>query len=461
MATLYLAKIIGPSEFGLASILGVIYYLGISIADSGMSNSLMRTKDCDSDDYGTVLITNILFGAGIYVFLLLITPFISDFYAISKLKIILPIYSIGILLSSVKSVYVAYQMKNFEYKKMFLLNIPGSVVSIIIAIIISRFHFGIWSIISLFLINQSISLILFVFYSGWKTKFVINKVKFKTHFNFGYKISISSFINTLFENVYQLIIGKYFSIRLTGIYDRSYSLGNYPISILSTVLSKVTLPIFVNYIEDVKQLKSKFRDTIKLVFISTCFLVGVLLIVIPFLINNFMGPHWRESIDIFKILCLGLVLYPIHSMNINILNVYGRSDLLLKLEIVKKILQLLLIYSFYRFGVFGLVYSVVFHSYISLFINLHYTKKILGYSFFNQFIDLFPTLVVGVISIFISFYFFSGYQMSALLLNFQLLIFIILFCCFIYYFERISFRYIKVNIFIPIINKIKILNIRC
>ena len=454
--TLYLAKIIGPTEFGIASILGVIYYLGLSVADSGMSNSLMRTKNCNDTDYSTVLMTNIFFGIVIYLFILLITPFASNFYAILKLTYILPVYGIGILLSSIKSVYVTYEMKNFEYKKMFLLNMPGSLIASIVAIILGRLGFGIWSIISLFLINQLISLVLFIAFSGWKTKFVLDKAKFKTHFNFGYKISISSFINTLFENIYQLIIGKYFSIRMTGIYDRAYTLGNYPISILSTVLSKVTLPIFVNYTDDLVQLRSKFRNAIKLVFFTTCFVVGALLIVIPSLLHSFMGPQWEESINIFKILCLGLVLYPIHSMNINVLNVYGRSDLLLKLEIIKKFLQIFLIFVFYKYGIFGLVYSIVFHSYISLVINLYYTNKLLGYSFINQFMDLFPTLIGSIITILISIYIFNGHYIGISLLSFQILVYIILFSIVSYYIDRVSFNYIKENILVSIINKIKI-----
>lgn len=441
--TLYLAKIIGPTEFGLASILGVIYYLGLAVSDSGMSNSLMRSKECDDTDYGTVLMTNLLFGLFIYILLLILAPAISGFYDSPKLITLLPIYGLGIVLSSLKSVYIAFMMKNFEYKRMFILNIPGNVVSIIVAVILSNYGFGIWSIVALFLSNQFVSLILFYLFSGWKTIFILNKVKFKFHFGFGYKLSISAFINTVFENIYQLIIGKYFSLRMTGIYDRAFTLGNYPISILSTVLSKVTLPIFVNYVDDIKLFREKFRETIKLVSFVSCFVTGLILIVVPFVIREYMGVEWIDSIRIFEILTLGLLFNPIHSMNLNILNVYGRSDIFLMLEVVKKVAQIFSIIICYQFGIIGLVAGFVGLSFFSLFVNLFYTQYFIKYSLFTQFLDIIPNIVAGFLSLILSKYFLQGQRETF----FTLVIEVVLFVC-VYYLlsfisNRFSFYYTK------------------
>jgi O-antigen/teichoic acid export membrane protein len=441
--TLYIAKIIGPAEFGLASILGVIYYLGLAVSDSGMSNSLMRTKECDDADYGTVLMTNLIFGLFIYLLLLFLTPIISEFYNSPKLLSLLPVYGFGILLSSFKSVYIAFMMKNFEYKRMFLLNIPGNIFSIILAIILSKYGYGVWSIIALFLSNQLISLILFYLFSGWKTVFVLNKSKFKFHFNFGYKLSISAFINTIFENIYQLIIGKYFSIRMTGIYDRAFTLGNYPISILSTVLSKVTLPLFVNYANDIVLFKEKFRETIKLISFVTCFVTGVILIIVPFMIKHYMGVQWMESIKIFEILCLGLLFNPIHSMNLNILNVYGRSDIFLMLEVIKKGVQVVSIIVCYQFGIVGLVIGFVGLSVFSLLVNLYYTQYFLKYSVFNQLLDIMPNILAGFLCFLISKYILNGQIMNVYLLGIQVIIFVSLFYFLSFFSNKLSFYYVK------------------
>ena len=437
--TLYIAKIIGPEEFGIASILGVIYYLGLAISDSGMSNSLMRTKECDDNDYGTVLVSNILFGIFIYLIILFFTPIISKFYNSPKINFLLPFYGFGILLSSFKSVYIAYMMNNFEYKRMFFLNIPGNLISIIISLLLISFNYGIWSIIFLFLTNQLISLLLFICFSGWKTKFKLDKYKFKSHFNFGYKLSLSAVINTFFENIYQLIIGKYFSIRMTGIYDRSFTLGNYPTSILSTVISKVTLPLFVNYANEESLFKEKFSQVIKLAAFTTCYFTSFALILVPFIIQNYMGKEWLDSIHIFEVLSIGLLFYPIHSLNLNILNVYGRSDIFLMLEIIKKVLQIFTIILSYQYGINGLVIGFVVLSILSLLINLFYTQYFIKYKISDQLFDILPNIIAGIISLFILKYFINWQIISLNFLIIQILIFSILYFFLSYFLNKSAF----------------------
>lgn len=441
--TLYIAKIIGPEEFGIASIMGVIYYLGLAISDSGMSNSLMRTKECDDKDYGTVLVSNILFGIFIYLIILLFTPSISKFYNSPKIIFLLPIYGVGILLSSFKSVYIAYMMKNFDFKRMFLLNIPGNLISIIVAFLFCSFNYGIWSIIFLFLTNHLISLLLFIVFSGWKTKFSLNKNKFNFHFNFGYKLSISAVINTFFENIYQLIIGKYFSLQMTGIYDRAFTLGNYPISILSTVISKVTLPLFVNYSNDMSLFKEKFSQVIKMTAFTTCFITSFALILVPFVIQNYMGKEWFDSIPIFEVLCLGLLFYPIHSLNLNILNVYGRSDIFLMLEIIKKVLQIFTIIVGYQFGITGLVIGFVVLSILSLLINLFYTQYFIKYKIRDQLFDILPNLLAGIISLIISKYITNGQIMSFYSMIIQIVIFSFFYFLLCFFLNKTAFFHIK------------------
>lgn len=440
--TIYIAKIIGPTEFGLASILGVIYYLGISISDSGMSNSLMRTKVCDDSDYGTVLITNLIFGFVVYIFLIAVSPLISSFYNVFKLRLLLPVYGLGIILSSCKSVYIAHMMKNFRYKRMFLLNFPGNLISIILAIALSMAGYGIWSIVWLFLANQIISLILFIIFAGWKTKININKQKFSYHFNFGYKLSISSFFNTVFENIYQLIIGKYYSIRMTGIYDRAFTLGNYPISILSTVISKVTLPLFADHLNDKEIFKNKFMEAIKLVSFAASFFTFLILIVVPFSIENYMGSQWDESIIIFKILCFGLLLYPIHSLNLNILNVYGRSDIFLMLEVIKKFVQIVLIAICYQYGINGLAISFVALSFVSLVINLYYTNYFIGYRIINQLLDIVPNIIVGGISLILSSLILMVFETTLFVLIIKVLVFTTFYCALSFVGNKASVVYI-------------------
>ena len=442
LITMYIAKMIGPEEFGLASILSIIYYLGLALSDSGMSNSLLRTKICDDVDYSTVLITNLVFGFFVYGILCIGAPLISSFFSNVKLVSLVPVYSLGILLASFKSVYIAFMMKHFEYRKMFFINLPGNLISIILSIALSNNGFGIWSIVCLFLSNQLISFILLFLYSGWRTKINVSWLKFKYHFNFGYKLSISAFINTVFENIYQLIIGRYYSIRMTGIYDRAYTLGNYPISILSTVISKVTLPEFANNIDDPLALRNKFRISIMAVSLISSLVTFSILTIVPYLIRNFMGIAWSESIPIFKILCLGLFFYPIHAMNLNVLNIYGRSDIFLALEIIKKFVQIGAIMAFYSFGMNGLAYSFVVLSFVSFFTNTYYTQKYIGYTIYRQGLDIVLNLLVGIVAYLISASIFLLLGLSFPILLLQLFIFLLLFIVGSYNINKIIYVFI-------------------
>lgn len=450
--TLYVARMIGPTEFGLASILTVVYYLGLAISDGGMSNSLLRSKHCDDKDYGTVFLANIFFGVVIYSLLVLFTPFIATFYKAPKLISVLPIYSLGIILSSFKSVHIAYLMKNFDYKRMFILNMPGGILSIVVTVYLTKVGAGVWSVVALFLVNQLVSFITFVFFSGWKTSFKYDKSSFKKHFYFGYKISIASFINTFFENLYQLLIGKYFSIRMTGIFDRAFSLGNYPVSILSTVFSRVTLPLFAEMSDDIASLKQKLKESVKLVFFVSCYVVSTLILVVPYFISTFLGHQWDDAINIFKILCIGLVLYPIHTINLNVLNVFGRSDLLLKLEVIKKALQIILILLSYKLGIMGLILSFVLLSVSSFFINSYYAQKYVGYNIYAQIKDLLPNLLFAFICL-------KGVNLfeyttapNITIIVLETVVFSFLYYLFSFFFNRAAFVYIK-GLATPIIKK--------
>jgi teichuronic acid exporter len=208
-------------------------------------------------------------------------------------------------------------------------------------------------------------------------------------------------------------------------------------------LSKVTLPLFVNYVDDIILFKEKFRETIKLISFVTCFVTGVIFLIVPFMIEHYMGTQWMESIKIFEILCLGLLFNPIHSMNLNILNVYGRSDIFLMLEIIKKGVQIVVIIVCYQFGITGLVIGFVGLSVFSLFVNLYYTQYFIKYSVFTQLLDIIPNIFVGFLCIVISKYIMLNQLMSLYLLGIQVIVFVSLYYLLSYFSNKLSFYYVK------------------
>jgi O-antigen/teichoic acid export membrane protein len=208
---------------------------------------------------------------------------------------------------------------------------------------------------------------------------------------------ISAQINTIFENIYNILIGKFYSVQTLGYYERAYTLNNYPISILSLIISKVSLPLFSQIADDKEKLGEVYKKIVLMAFYITApIMLGALALAKP-LFELVLGKQWLPAVPLFQILCLSYILYPIHSLNINILTAFGKSGLFLKLEIYKKIVLVILVIIGVNFGIYGLVWSSVVSSVVSLFINTYYTGHLISYTTLKQLRDLLPTLIMAVI----------------------------------------------------------------
>lgn len=397
--TIILAGVLGPKEFGILGIIMVFVSIGNNLIDSGMSTSLMRMDNPTELDYSTVFYTGFSISLFVYILVFFFSPFIAEFYEITVLSNVLRIYCLGFFISPLKSLYIIRLSKQLDFKKISLLNIPGNIISVLIAVWLGFNGYGIWSLVWLFLVNQVLSTLLYIIALP-KIKFMhFDKQNFKYHFNFGYKLLLSAQLNVFFENIYNLIIGKYYSIAKLGLYERAYTLNNYPVSVLSGIISKTTLPTFALIKNDLVRLKQAYRKTMLIAFFLSCFGLGYLLISAEQIFLIILGPEWMEAVPLFQILCLSFVFYPSHALNINILTLFGRSDLFLKLEIVKKIVIIFSILVGINFGLLGLVWANVFSSVVAFFVNTYYSGKFLNYNAFQQLLDLIPILLLAVTSL--------------------------------------------------------------
>ena len=415
IATIILARILGPKEFGILGMIMLFVTIGNTLIDSGMSTSLLRSNDVTEKDYSTVFITNILMSLFVYVILFLTAPLVASFYKLQILKDVIRIYSLGFVVNSFRSIHVIKLMKEMHFKKLTFLNLPGNIISVFIAIFMAYFGYGVWSLVYLFLINQFISTLVFWIFINWKPLWQFDFINYKYHFNFGYKLLLSAQLNTLFENIYNVIIGKFYDVRTLGFYERAYTFNNYPVSILSGIILKVSLPSLTLIKEDSERLQNAYKNIIQMAFfISATGLCFAALLAQQF-VTIILGENWIQVVPIFQILCLSFIFYPIHSLNINILSIFGRSDLFLKLEIIKKITVIIVVAICYNFGILGLVWSSVINSIIGLIINTHYSGKFLNYPTLSQFRDLLPTILVVFLTVGVVFGFLFFFDSSAIL----------------------------------------------
>ena len=396
IATLVLARLLGPSEFGLIGMIMVFFTIGTALVDSGLSVSLVRTPNLDDTEYSTIFYMNLAMSLIAYLFVFLTAPFVANFYAQPILESLIRIYCLGFIITALRMIAHAKLVREMNFKKIAILNIPGNIVGLFVGIWMAMNGFRVWSIVGLYLSTQIVATLIYWMFIKWRPKLVFSVEKMKYHWSFGYKLMISAQLNTVFDNIYNILIGKLYSVQSLGYYERAYALNNYPVSILSGIISKVSLPLLSQIAEDKQRTLKVYRKILMLsFFISAPLMLGALVLAKPLFIL-FLGEQWIPAVPFFQILCLAYMLYPIHSLNINILSVYGKSNLFLKLEIIKKVMILILVLISVNFGIYGLIWSSVIASVASLFINTFYSGGLISYYTKDQLKDIMPTLIISI-----------------------------------------------------------------
>lgn len=403
-AMLLLARWLGPEEFGLLGMISVFLAIGITLVDSGLSSSIIRTKNADDEDFSTVFYMNLAMSIFIYLILFFVAPYIALFYDQEILTNVIRVYCLTFIISAFSAIHLAILNKEMKFKRLMILNIPATIMGVLVGLFLGYEGNGVWSIIYLFLTTQIVLSALLWMTSKWTPSLRFSKKKLLYHYKFGYKLMLSGLINQIFDHSYNILIGKYFPLQILGFYERSKKLNEYPAMTFAGIVGKVTYPLLSNLQSDKVKLSIVCKKILKLTFfINAPLMLGLAAIANP-LFKIVLGENWLTAVPFFQILSLSSILYPIHAINITILKVFGRSDLFLKLEIIKKIILVLSITIGFQFGILGLVWSVVFTSSTALIINTHYSGKLIGYFTKKQLIDMLPALLISVVTFVIMHY---------------------------------------------------------
>lgn len=405
LITIFLARILGPKEFGLMGLLSIFITLGTTLVESGLSLSLIRTKEVDKEDFSTVFITNLIFSIIVYVVFFTLAPFIASFFKQTLLINLIRIYCLSFILSAFSSIQTTIFIKELKFKTLTILNLPGTILGIFLSLFLVYHNAGVWSIVWMYLFSQLINVFLLWYSSPWKPELIFSKQKFKKHINYGYKLMLAAILDTVFKNTYNVLIGKYYPIKYLGYYDRSQTLNEYPVSVLTGIINKVSYPILSLIQDENERITNSYKKLIQTSFFITAPLMLSIAAVAKPLFLLVLGKSWNEAAIFFQILCLASIFYPIHAFNIIVLKVFGRTDLYLKLEIVKKIIIVGSIILLFQFGIYGLLWSNVITSLIALIINTNYSGKMINYSLKHQLLDMLPILISSLLMALGMFYF--------------------------------------------------------
>lgn len=394
-----LARLLMPEHFGLMGMIILFIAISNSLIDSGFSQALIRDQHTTQADYSTVFYFNIFISLLLYGVLFTLSPSISAFFKEPQLILMIRVISIVLIINALGIIQRVLLIKEVDFKTQSKISIIAVLISGIITITLAFLGFGAWSLVINIVSMQFIQTLLLWIFNKWIPSLTFNVQSFKRFFNFGYKLLLSGLIDTFYENIYYLLIGRFYSSAQLGLFTNAVKIRDLASMSIATTVQRVTYPILSSMQEDEERLKLGFRKIIKMsAFINFPLMMGLAAVAHP-LFLVLLGDKWISSVVYFQFLCLGGMLYPLHAINLNILQVKGRSDLFLFIEIIKNLLlTVLLLLSFYfKLGIMGLIAAAVIHSYLSLFVNTYFSTGEIAYSFKEQLRDLVPVYFISII----------------------------------------------------------------
>ncbi len=393
-----LARLLLPSDFGLIGMLAVFMAIGNTLMDGGMTSSLIRTKDAGHRDYSTVFFINLFFSIALYLLLYFIAPLIADFYHQPVLTPVVRIYTLSFIIKAFVGVQTTKLTKEMRFKEQMMMQIPSTVVGGCTGIFLAYQGFGVWSLVWMSLVQSVLFTIQHWIFSGWIPGIIFDREKLKYHFLFGYKLTFSGIIDTVYTNAYKIIIGKYFSAAELGYYTQAKDLQSLPVNNISTALSKVTYPLFASIQDDDLRLKDVYQKLLRQVVFWVAPLMILGIVVAQPLFHLVLTEKWLPAVPYFQILCITGILYPFHVYNLNILNVKGRSDLFLKLEIIKKAFITVGIAVSFFFGIYGLLIFQIISSVFAFWVNTWYSGRFINFSAFEQLKEVSPGIFIATLA---------------------------------------------------------------
>ncbi len=396
--TIFLARLLLPSEFGLIGMLAIFIAIGNTLINGGLTSSLIRTENADEKDYSTVFFINLMGSIVIYFILFFTAPFIASFYKQPVLTDLVRVYTLTFIIRAFSSVQMTKLTKELNFKLQMTIQIPSEILGSALGIILAWSGFGVWSLVWMNVFQATMYSIQLWIRSGWRPQFLFNKKLFKHHFGFGYKLTLSALINTIYQNLYTLIIGRFFSAAQVGYYTYSMTLRQLPIQNVSNALNKVTYPIFSSIQNDDARLKRAYKMLMQQVIFWIAPVLILLSIIAEPLFRFLLTEKWLPAVPYFQILCWAGILYPLQSYNLNILKVKGRSDLFLRLEIIKKAYSVIGVFCVIQFGIFALLYFLLASTLVSFVINTWYSGKLINYPIREQLKDIIPTILLAVLT---------------------------------------------------------------
>lgn len=394
---IFMARILTPEDYGLIGMLSIFIAVSQALVDSGFSNALIRKSNRTETDNSTVFYFNIVVGLLLYGILFFSAPLISKFYNQPLLTPLTRLIALSIPLNSLIIVQRALLSVNVDFKSQAKASLIAALSSGVVGLSMAYSDWGVWSLVWYQLTNVIVNVSVLWFLTKWNPHFTYSWISFREMFGFGSKIAFTSILYTIYNNIYLLVIGKLFNASDLGYFTRANQFAQFPSTNLAGVIQRVSYPVLCSIQDDNERLRVVYRKYLRLIcFIVFPMMIGLAVLARPFILF-ILNDTWLFAATLLSVLCLALMWSPVHSINLSLLLVKGRSDLYMRLEFIKEAIGILILIATAPFGIIMMCWGLVGFNIIALLINTHYTGKIINVGFYTQIKDLLPSLIFSTL----------------------------------------------------------------
>lgn len=396
IVSIVLARILAPEDYGQIALITVFTTIMQVFVDSGLGTALIQKKDADDLDFSSVFYFNFVVCLVLYGVMFVAAPFIAAFYNDTSLTPLVRVISLTIVISGVKGIQQSFVSRNMLFKRFFYATLGGTIFSAFLGIGLAYAGFGVWAIVAQQLSNTAIDTLILWLTVKWRPKKMFSWERLKGLLSFGWKMLVSALLETVYNNLRSLIIGKLYSSADLAYYNQGDKFPNVITNNINSSIDSVLLPTMANAQDDRARVKSMTRRAIKTsTYIMAPLMMGLAFCAEP-VVRLVLTDKWLPCVPFLRIFCITYMFYPIHTANLNAIKAMGRSDLFLKLEIAKKIVGMTLLISTMWFGVMAMAYSLLLSSVLSQIINSWPNRKLLSYAYPEQLKDILPGIVLAV-----------------------------------------------------------------
>jgi teichuronic acid exporter len=404
---LILARILAPEEFGLIALVAGFVIICNALVEGGFGRALIQLKSVSDVELSTVFYFNIFASACLSLLLFCVAPTIAAFYEIEELSVVLQFLCLGLIFEAFATVQRSILSRKMLFKKLFWVSMPSTVCSGTVGIVMALNGYGVWALVAQTLSRKLLLTSFLWLLTGWRPRLIFSYKCLAEMFPYGSRLALSGFLNQGFNNIYVLVIGKIFAPIEVGFFQRAKSFQQLPVANIQSILMRVAFPLFSSIQDDPPRMKRGMRKATQIATILVFPGMALLAVIAEPMVIFLIGEKWLPSIPYLQWLCIVGAMFPLHSLNVNLLAAIGRSDLFLRIEIIKKVLVLANILITFSFGVQAMIYGMCVTSILALAINTHYTQKFIDYGFMEQIRDVLPMFLTAVLV------FLAGYSFQA------------------------------------------------